>query len=264
MKFNLHTHTYRCHHADGMDEEYVQNAIAAGYQVMGFSDHAPYLFPGAYQSTFRVDFDMAQDYADSVNALKEKYRGKIDIRLGFEVEYYPELFERELAYLRTFRYDFILLAQHFTDNEYEDFAAYAGNGTADPAVLKKYVNQVIAGAKTGAFTYVCHPDLIHFTGDEKLYRAETARLAAELKKLEIPLEYNFYGYYDNRHYPNDVFWQTVKEIGNPVVIGLDAHRPWVYTDKRLDNMKRHMKALGLREMQSIALVDYRGQRQLIK
>ena len=52
--FNLHTHTYRCHHASGKDEEYVIKAIQNGYDLMGFSDHAPYLFPNGYVSSFRM------------------------------------------------------------------------------------------------------------------------------------------------------------------------------------------------------------------
>ncbi len=39
--YNYHTHTSRCGHAGGSDEEYVQAAIKAGYQILGFSDHAP-------------------------------------------------------------------------------------------------------------------------------------------------------------------------------------------------------------------------------
>ena len=38
---NMHTHTTRCHHAAGEDREYVEKAIEAGYDVLGFSDHAP-------------------------------------------------------------------------------------------------------------------------------------------------------------------------------------------------------------------------------
>ncbi|MCD7722338.1 MAG: histidinol-phosphatase [Clostridiales bacterium] len=258
MKFNLHTHTYRCHHADGADEEYVKSAIAAGYQMIGFSDHAPYIFPTGHKSTFRVDYDMASDYAQSVSFLKQKYSDKIDIKLGFEVEWYPNLVEKELEYLRTFKYDFIILAQHYTDNEYESFAKYTGSATDDSGVLRKYVRQITDGAKSGAFTYVCHPDLINFTGSQELYVQQMTYMLNELKKLEIPLEYNFYGYYDNRQYPNDVFWRLVKETGNPVVIGLDAHHPWVYTDKRLDAMKEHMKELGLKAVDSIELTDYKG------
>ena len=41
QNFNYHGHTKRCGHAVGEDEEYVQAAIAAGYSIIGFSDHAP-------------------------------------------------------------------------------------------------------------------------------------------------------------------------------------------------------------------------------
>ena len=89
--FNLHTHTYRCHHASGKDEEYVIKAIQNGYSTIGFSDHAPYLFPNGYVSSFRMHPSEAEGYAKSINSLKEKYKGKIDIKLGFELEYYPIL-----------------------------------------------------------------------------------------------------------------------------------------------------------------------------
>lgn len=56
-------------------------------------------------------------------------------------------------------------------------------------------------------------------------------MANELKKLDIPLEFNFLGYTDKRNYPNKDFWQIVSEVKNDVVIGLDAHNPNVYDDK---------------------------------
>lgn len=92
--FNFHTHTYRCGHAKGTDEEYVLSAIKMGYDTIGFSDHAPYIFPDGSESGFRVKKKDARDYADSVRALQEKYKDKIDIKLGFELEYFPLLHEQ--------------------------------------------------------------------------------------------------------------------------------------------------------------------------
>lgn len=46
MIANYHTHTPRCNHAVGSEEEYVQQALKAGIKILGFSDHTPYLFPG--------------------------------------------------------------------------------------------------------------------------------------------------------------------------------------------------------------------------
>ena len=42
--YNYHTHTSRCGHAIGEDEEYVIEAINASYKGIGFSDHV--MLPG--------------------------------------------------------------------------------------------------------------------------------------------------------------------------------------------------------------------------
>ncbi len=253
--YNFHTHTFRCHHAEGSDEDYVLQAIKNGYDTIGFSDHAPYLFPSGYVSSFRMLPNDTKDYADSVNALKNKYQGKIDIKLGFELEYYPKLIDEEIEFLKSFNYDYLILGQHFTDNEYEEYAKYSGAVTESVAVLDKYISQVILGAKSGLFTYVAHPDLIKFKGDKNVYKAKIRYLATELKKIGIPLEFNFLGFTAKRNYPNPDFWQIVKEVGNDVVIGLDAHKPQVYADKEnLAKAKDYLKSLDIAPLDEIELV----------
>lgn len=55
--------------------------------------------------------------------------------------------------------------------------------------------------------------------------------------------------------PADDFWRMVSEIGNPVVIGLDAHWPEVYDDNiRLEKMKAKMYSLGLKPVETIELI----------
>lgn len=249
--YNYHTHTKRCGHAKGEDEEYVLQAIANGYDTIGFSDHAPYVFPNGYESDFRIKLNKAQDYADSIRALQEKYRDKITIKLGYELEYFPALHSKEMEYLAQFNYDYLILGQHFTDNEYESYARYSGHETDSKVQLDKYISQVITGAKTGAFAYVAHPDVINFTGDRNFYIKKMTYLAQELKKLDIPLEFNFLGFTTNRHYPNKEFWQIVREVGNRVVIGLDAHRPDVYADKEnLDKAYKYLAELGIEPLKN--------------
>ena len=38
MLHNYHTHTFRNHHAVGTEREYIEAAIAGGYQTLGFSE----------------------------------------------------------------------------------------------------------------------------------------------------------------------------------------------------------------------------------
>ena len=79
MIANYHTHTPRCNHAWGTEEEYVERALEAGLQILGFSDHSPQLFPGTYYSHFRMRPELLQDYVDTVLRVREQYRGKIEI-----------------------------------------------------------------------------------------------------------------------------------------------------------------------------------------
>ncbi len=250
--FNLHTHTWRCHHAKGDDEEYVLRAIANGYKTIGFSDHAPYVFPEGHISSFRMERELAEDYAQSVKYLKNKFKGQIDIKLGFEVEWYPLFIEEELEYLKSFGYDYIICGQHYTDSEVEDFAHYAGAKTTDTSTLDKYIEQVIAAAKSGEFAYIAHPDLINFTGSKKIYHQKIEFLLTELKKVDIPIEFNFLGFSDRRNYPNGEFWKIASKIGNRVVIGLDAHSPDVYDDKKgLDALKAKLASYGISPIENV-------------
>lgn len=259
--YNFHNHTFRCGHATGKDEEYVLEAIKNGYKVMGFSDHAPYLFPKGHHSGYRIQLDKAQDYVDSVRSLQSKYKSVIDIKLGFELEYFPALFDKELEYLKGFKYDYLILGQHYTDNEYEPFAHYSGAQTDSVAVLDKYISQVLLAAKSGLFTYIAHPDLINFTGDKDVYIKKMTDMIVKLKEIGIPLEFNFLGFTAGRNYPNIDVWKIISSVGNPVVIGLDAHKPDVYSDKEnLQKAKELLASLNIKpiNLEELHLIDWEG------
>ena len=54
MLHNYHTHTFRNHHAVGTEREYIEAAIAGGYQTLGFSEHAPYQFLVSTERRFHM------------------------------------------------------------------------------------------------------------------------------------------------------------------------------------------------------------------
>ena len=94
------------------------------------------------------------------------------------------------------------------------------------------MDNVIAALKTGVFTYVAHPDCLNFTGDKEVYKKEMRRLIEAAKETGTPLEINFLGIREHRHYPNEDFWRMVGEIGAPVTFGMDAHRAMDAGDER--------------------------------
>ncbi len=247
--FNLHMHTTRCNHATGTDREYVEHAIKAGYTKIGFSDHAPILFPdGSNGHYIRMKPSEYEDYAKSVLSLKQEYKKDITIYFGLEAEYYPQLFKKNLEFWKQFPLDFLILGSHFIGNEYEEDSVYSGRslGIASPSLLEKYVNQTIEGLNTGVFTCLAHPDLIRFTGSDKHYKQQMKRLCLCAKALKIPLEINLLGFSTNRQYPNPLFWKVAKSVGNDVIIGLDAHEAQAYDDiVEYIRCKNWAKSLGI-------------------
>ncbi len=223
MIANYHTHTPRCHHAEGTEAEYVQAAINSGLQILGFSDHTPYWFPGEYYSHMRMYPNQLEEYCGAVRKVQEEYADKLQIHLGLEVEYYPAYFKKMLSKVRDQGVEYFLLGQHWVGGEIGE--PYCGHATEDESLLRLYCDQVIEAIQTGFFTYLAHPDLINYVGDPKIYRRHIRRLCHEAKACDLPLEINLLGIRTGRNYPNRLFWEVAAEENCDCIIGCDAHSP---------------------------------------
>lgn len=223
MIANYHTHTWRCKHATGSEREYVEAAIEGGMKILGFSDHTPMPYRNGYVSNVKMDMNQLEDYVNTILRLKKEYRREIEIYLGLEVEYYPAYFEKLLEITGAYPMDYFLLAQHYLGNETDD--AFCGEASQDNERLKRYCRQTKEALKTGCFSYFAHPDFLNFHGDTEVYQKEIRELCICARELEIPLELNFLGIWEKRHYPNPAFWKIAGEVGNHVIFGADAHRP---------------------------------------
>ena len=159
MKANYHTHTWRCNHAEPDERAYVQAALDTGLKVLGFSDHSPYPFDDGYCSGFRMRCDQTAEYIRTIAALRDEYRGDIDIHIGFEAEYYPRYFGRLLEMLEPTEYEYLILGQHFLGNELDSQPNF--EETDDPARLHQYTDQCMEALNTGAFSCFAHPAVMH-------------------------------------------------------------------------------------------------------
>ena len=168
MNFNYHTHTYRCGHASGTPEEYILNAISIGIKKLGFSEHIPYDFADEYSVRYRLKVSETEDYFSELKALREKYKAVIEIFIGFETEYYTDKFASMLDFARRSGAEYLLLGQHFMNGIYTG-GSHVIQGTDRAENLKNYVSDVICALETGVITYVAHPDMFNFTGDDAIF-----------------------------------------------------------------------------------------------
>lgn len=173
----------------------------------------------------------AQDYMDSLRALREEYRDQITIHIGFEMEYYPLYFKEMIKIPQTLGAEFLLLSQHYVKNEYPNGSKYMGRPTDSDEELILYADALIAGMKTGVFSYAAHPDLIRYVGKNRaLYEEQMRRICQTAKATDMPLELNLLGVRDKRHYPVRRFWEIAAEEDCETVLGCDAHQPEAVTD----------------------------------
>lgn len=258
MKVNLHTHTYRCGHAHGEDREYIENAIKNGIEVLGFSDHAPFVFPpDGYESPHRVPMALARDYIDSLTALREEYKGRIEIKIGFEMEYYPAYFDQMLKIAKEVGAEYIIMGEHYLRNELpERINVMSSRHKNTPEDIRDYVDAVCEGISTGMFTYVAHPDMVLYDINAPLYASEMRRVCEAAKKYGTPLEINLQGIKLDRQYPNDVFWKIAGEVGCGTVTGTDAHSPSrVYDGRSLEKAMELIEKYNLNYIERPKIVN---------
>lgn len=252
MLANYHTHTPRCRHAVGTEEEYVRCAIDRGLEILGFSDHSPYTFPKSFFSDYRMGLEELDDYVEAVTGLQKKYTGQLRIPLGLELEYYPAYLPELLEILRDKPIDYAILGQHFVGNEIGEH--YSGYKTEDETILRRYCDQAIEGMETGLFSYLAHPDLIYYTGDVKCYQRHMRRLCKGANSCKLPIELNLCGLKEKRNYPNPCFWEMAAEQNCKVVLGYDAHNPKFLLDTDLEREALDfLKPYGLELLETVSL-----------
>lgn len=247
-------------HASGTDEEYVEKAIAEEVKLLGFSDHAPYAYRDGYTSFFKMSLDEVDGYFDSIEHLREKYSGKIDIKIGYEAEYYPELWDDTLSAWRRRPPEYLILGQHYVDFEYchgvRGDHSHREPGLPDKARVTRYVDRIIEAMSTGMFSCVAHPDIISFSGDADFYLSEMEKVVLASKKYAVPLEFNLLGFSQGRCYPREDFWRLVGSHGGSAVLGCDAHEPCRVADKaELVGARELLGSCGVKVLETIELRD---------
>ena len=238
MLANYHTHTSRCQHAVGQDRDYVEAALKAGYEILGFSDHSPWPFASGFVSSIRMRADQLDDYIRSVHDLQKAYEGVIRIHLGLEAEYFPR-YHDWLERMRDRGVTYYILGQHYADSE-ED-TPYTGDECVTDEGVLRYAESTVKAIRTGLFAYLAHPDLFmrHRRPDQFNRACEEASdmMVSACLEQHIPIEYNLLGLHSEldgnpRGYPSSPFWAYVNHHHCPVIIGVDAHNPDHLLQKR--------------------------------
>lgn len=230
MLADLHTHNLLCKHADGTLEEYVQQGIAAGLDVIGLSDHTP--MPDNWDSSVRMTEDQFwNEYAPAVQALQDKYKDTIDVKFGLEGDFMPGTEAWVKAFNAKSAFDYVIGSVHYIDDWGFDnptfVAKYEVNDINE--IYAQYYERIKGSARCGLFDIVGHCDLVKKFGHRPTKAMEEIlrETFAVVKQSGMAVEINTSGLRKpvKEMYPSESVLAILAEYTIPLTLGSDAHTP---------------------------------------
>lgn len=222
--YDSHMHTPLCKHAWGEPEEYAAQALKAGLKGIIFTCHCP--MPNGYWPTVRMAEGEFDTYVSLVQRAAEAYKGKLDVGLGLESEFFPgaEKWIEQLHQRADF--DYLLGGLHWQAKEY--LAKYE-IGTIEN-FRRIYFDHLALSAETGLYDCVAHPDLVkNYHPDSWCFAIIKNTVATSLDRIAktgVAMELNTSGL--NKSYaemnPGNEMLRMMAERKIPVVIGSDSHK----------------------------------------
>ena len=239
----MHTHTLFC---DGRDdvETMCQTAFSKGLCAIGFSSHGPILRQTGLKTGWHMPEERLDRYAEEVRAARRRWRGRLTVYLGLEVDYIKGMRSALDSDIKALNPDYIIGSIHFivpqngaqpftADGPPEEFETglREGFGGDKEALLASYWDAMAQMIALGGFDILGHADLyknncMDFSGTESESRraAEISRAAA---RAGIAVEVNTGGLNLNRTdetFPSSSVLSLFCQQKVPAIINADAHR----------------------------------------
>jgi histidinol-phosphatase (PHP family) len=269
IRANYHCHS-RFDDGHGELEEYVQAALRKHLRTLGFAGHAPVPF----RCDWTIPSPLLPEYLNTARRLQTAYRDRIELLVGLEVDYIPEIISPSAARIRTLNLDFTVGSVHFLGRladgelwtvdgppeELERGVAESFNGDIRKTVEEYYrlVREMISKA---APDVIGHLDVIkknnrnarYFSEDASWYRSSVMATLDAVVPSPCILEINTGGVVRGTSgalYPSEWILAECLKREIPLMINSDAHWP-EQLDGYYDEAVALLKSMGLRRLTQI-------------
>jgi histidinol-phosphatase (PHP family) len=265
--YNFHSHSQHCDGKEQM-EDYVKSAIRKKFKAFGFSAHSPLPFPNEWSLTP----ESFKQYVTDARYLIEKYKNKIDLYLGLEIDYIPGHSEDFAGFMKNTPLDYnigsIHLVRHkennkiwFIDGPLEGYINGVNeiyNGDYREAVVAFY-KQSIQMIQTQKPDIIGHIDKVKmhnkqrwFSTFEKWYVDLIDQTLEAAARQGCIIELNTRGLYTGKtsdYFPSTEILQKCLDMGISMMVNSDAHHP-----DQIDNhfMEAHklLKDIGFKSLKT--------------
>ncbi|MDD3322345.1 MAG: histidinol-phosphatase [Paludibacter sp.] len=271
---NYHSHCTFCDGRSSM-ETFIQFAIAKNVRNYGFSSHAPLPFLTKWTM---LESDLP-DYQTEFKRYKEKYKDKINIFQGLEIDYMEEFPTFINNVLKDKKFDYLISSIHYLDkiadrkylaidgpfDEFDNGLMTLFHCDIKAAVYRYYeaINQMI---DKGGFDIVGHVDKIALHGqyyrdfDFKAlwYTNLFGDVLEKIKKKGLILEINTKSLLDKGvTYPNQYYYSLINELKIPIMVNSDCHYPDLITNGFKETYTE-LKRVGFKTLQQLVDGKWQG------
>lgn len=251
MHISYHNHTTW---SDGKSTipEMIEGARRAGLTELGISDHFA-IAPDHRPFSWALPPESLDAYVEEIlKAIRET--GDLIIRLGMEVDFFPETLEESIARLRPYPFDFIIGSVHFINEFVIDLNARPWEGVSQQQrnqIWRTYWRHLRTAAQSGHFDFIGHFDLpkkfkfypsIDLTGD-----ALAVLDAMALSGTAIEINCSGWDKPVGEAYPAAHYLQEAHQRGIPLLINADAHAAEDVA-KHFDRARQLAAAAGYSEL----------------
>ena len=256
-KYNYHTHTTFC---DGSApaEALVQEALEKGFSVLGFSGHSPL---DAGEDWYMTETG-AGEYRREIAALKEKYRGRIEILCGVEQDFFSEPPAED--------YDFVIGSVHAVCKNGRRYSVDESPQATERALREAYGGSFDALAEDyfALVAQVCqktrcdiigHIDLVSkfcelgpYGESERYLRCAEAAVQA-LLPYDRPFEINTGAMargYRTAPYPSPAIMEMIRRGGGSLIYSSDCHSLG-YLDFGFEQALSYARAAGFSSLRRL-------------
>ena len=244
MIFSYHTHSEFC---DGRATaaKMAEEAYAAGYDILGFSSHAPLPF----DTTWNLKWPRYAAYGKAIEALKTEWAPKgMTVLLGLEMDYIDGIASARDESYKQVDLDYRIGSVHFVtkleggaftvDEGGEAFARHVTENAGGDAGLiwKEYYENLTAMIRRGGFDIVGHFDLVKknnvqgrfFDENSQAYLSAAFDAIEEASRHDVIVEINTGGVARKKTkepYPSLALLKRMREKSVRITLGDDAHSP---------------------------------------
>ncbi len=267
MKYSdMHTHGFYSD-GNGRPFEFAEKAVEMDIISLGFSDHSPV----PIDNSWSMKKQALTSYIKETGEVKKEYSKKIDIYMGMELDYIPDVDVKKHLNFNELPLDYFIGSVHYiyskklnkyleVDGGAEDFnylVKEGFNGDAE-AVYKAYYNNVREMISEYIPVVMAHFNLVeknnsggvHFDVSDEDYLSEVENTLDIVKLYGTIVEINTGGMsrkYMDKPYPSEYILKRCLAKTIPVTINSDAHNPGSLAYKFSDTID-DVKKIGFKEL----------------